>query len=174
MSWFYTLWVCVRATSTAQAESLEYYIQEDQSLVPIRWMPPEAFFEKKYSVKSDVWSFGVTLWEIFNLAILPYKDFNKTQAELIKQVKDKGLRLQKPIYPLNPAINSELFELMKLCWDGDKRKRPKYSEIASRLSSMKSTLEKIDVDSRIRNTSYKPNSWFYSDNTFTNDIISQK
>ena len=50
----------------------EYYRGDDQDSIPIRWMPLEAILHNKYTTESDVWAFGVLLWEIFSLALQPY------------------------------------------------------------------------------------------------------
>ena len=161
--------------------NMEYYIQEDQSLVPIRWMPPEAVFYKKYSVKSDVWSFGVTLWEIFTLSLLPYseiahsdvatrkglkflnpekyicKDISKLQVSrrfLTSQRVRKGYRLNEPIYPLNRTVNGEIFQLMKDCWNKDKYARPEFSEIKERLKCLEPRLLERDLNQQ--NPHYQP------------------
>lgn len=53
----------------------EYYHYR-QSLIPLRWLPAESVFENDFSTKSDVWAFGVLMWEVFSLGELPYPSLN--------------------------------------------------------------------------------------------------
>ena len=108
--------------------NMEYYIQEDQSLVPIRWMPPEAVFDKKYSVKSDVWSFGVTLWEIFTLSLLPYSEI--AHSDVATRTGLKFLNI-KNIYILRFKVSECFYNLSK----GEERLSPKRANLSSQSDS---------------------------------------
>ena len=81
-------------------------------------MSPEALEQKKYSKFSDVWSFGITLWEIFSLGTNPY--FGYSNEDLISAIKD-GLRLDMPIYG-----DADLYSLMKQCWEFNTHDRPRF------------------------------------------------
>ena len=63
-----------------------------QKEVPWRWLPWEALCNNKYSTNSDIWSFGVTMWEIYNFAQLPYA--NISYDKYIKKLH-KGFRLEQ-------------------------------------------------------------------------------
>jgi len=65
-----------------------YFLQvEGQAVLPIRWMPPEALLLGKFTVESDIYSFGVLLWEIYTLALQPYYGYtNEEVVEFIKKV----------------------------------------------------------------------------------------
>jgi len=65
-----------------------------QKLLPWRWMALESLKDLQFSSKSDVWSFGVTMWEIFSLSEIPYPGFT-WDMDFIKQV-DAGLRMTQP------------------------------------------------------------------------------
>ena len=54
--------------------------------IPIRWMPLEAILHNKYTIESDIWAFGVLLWEIFSLALQPY--YGLSHEEVIKGLKE--------------------------------------------------------------------------------------
>lgn len=70
----------------------EYYLKEGKCLMPVRWMAPEAF-DGLATVKSDVWSFGVLLWEIMSLGKRPYANVNN--HEVFQYVRNGGI-LNKP------------------------------------------------------------------------------
>lgn len=58
-------------------------------MLPVRWLPPEAFVDGRFTTHSDVYSYGVLLWEIFTFATLPYADHdNKRVMELILEVSE--------------------------------------------------------------------------------------
>lgn len=57
-------------------------------MLPVRWLPPEAFVDGKFTTYSDIYSYGIVLWEIFTFAKLPYEDHdNKRAMDLILKVK---------------------------------------------------------------------------------------
>lgn len=82
-------------------------------------MAPEALEEKKYSKYSDVWSFGITMWEIFNLGKNPYPSY--ANNELMKFIKE-GMRLPKPMYSDG---SDGIYNLMEECWMIEMRSRPR-------------------------------------------------
>ena len=60
-------------------------------MLPVRWLPPEAFVDGKFTTYSDVYSYGVLLWEVFTFAMLPYDDYdNNKTMELILEVRLLG------------------------------------------------------------------------------------
>lgn len=94
--------------------------------IPIRWCAPEYLKEMKCSVASDVWSFGVLMWEMANPGRLPYDNFgNREAAQKIKA----GYTLTIPsTYP------KDVQNIMKLCWSRDPEKRPNFLYIFLRLN----------------------------------------
>ena len=93
----------------------------DSALLPIRWMPPEAIMYAKFTLHSDVWSFGVVLWEIFSYGAQPY--YSLSNEEVVDHVR-KGEVLKHP-----PGTPTEIYDLMVDCWATDPDDRPTASEL---------------------------------------------
>ncbi|XP_078584324.1 uncharacterized protein LOC144866659 [Branchiostoma floridae x Branchiostoma japonicum] len=93
-------------------------------LLPIKWMAIESLIEGVYSCKSDMWGFGVVLWEIATLGGTPYPEVCGYET-LVTRLR-RGYRLQKP-----NGCSDELYELMNLCWldDPDVRPTPDVMEV---------------------------------------------
>jgi serine/threonine protein kinase len=85
-------------------------------MLPVRWLPPEAFVDGKFTTYSDVYSYGVLLWEIFTFAKLPYEDYdNNKTMELILEVREVPLCLHDPVLT---CINLLLYKLaLTVCED---------------------------------------------------------
>ena len=101
--------------------SRDYYKLGEKSVMPIRWMPPEAILYCKFSVQSDIWSFGIVLWEIFSSGIQPYCALSN--EEVVEHVS-KGNLLQCP-----SGCPRELYHLMIRCWASEPNERPTASEV---------------------------------------------
>ncbi|XP_074845376.1 inactive tyrosine-protein kinase 7 isoform X2 [Carettochelys insculpta] len=104
----------------------EYY-HFRQAWVPLRWMPPEAVLEGEFSTKSDVWSFGVLLWEVFTHGELPH-------ASLPDDEVLAGLQAGKTKLPHPEGCPSKLYKLMQCCWAASPKERPSFSELAMALA----------------------------------------
>ncbi len=87
----------------------------------MKWSPPEVILFHKYSHKSDVWSFGVVIWEVYNYGAHPYPGF--TNSETVKQVTN-GYRMPTP-----SQCPEEWNQWMKKCWAEKPSNRPSFSEI---------------------------------------------
>lgn len=103
----------------------DYYRKGGRTMIPVKWMPPEAFLDGVFTSKTDVWSFGVLLWEVMSLGLLPYPGRGNT--EVMQLVMD-GHRLSRP--PNCPPV---LHELMLLCWHQQPESRPPFSTLLARL-----------------------------------------
>ncbi|GLD55566.1 insulin-like growth factor 1 receptor isoform X1 [Lates japonicus] len=119
----------------------DYYRKGGKGLLPVRWMSPESLKDGVFTTNSDVWSFGVVLWEIATLAEQPYQGLSNEQV--LRFVMEGGL-LEKP-----QNCPDMLFELMRMCWQYNPKMRPSFVEI---ISSIKDELD----------PSFKEVSFFYS------------
>eukprot|EP00803_Ostreobium_quekettii_P004159 evm.model.scf_1037.5 EVM.evm.TU.scf_1037.5 scf_1037:22658-32305(+) len=94
--------------------------------LPVRWIPPEVMRHLQWSEKSDVWAFGVTMWEIFSDGKEPYAAEGLTDKEVMDRVL-KGDRLPKPA-----GCPDAIYELMRDCWHTKPSDRPNFTELARR------------------------------------------
>ncbi|XP_071435995.1 tyrosine-protein kinase Fer isoform X2 [Pithys albifrons albifrons] len=97
--------------------------------IPIKWTAPEALNYGRYTSESDVWSFGILLWETFSLGVCPYPGMTNQQA---REQVEKGYRMSAP-----QKCPEEIYKVMQRCWDYKPENRPKFSEIQKELSSIK-------------------------------------
>ncbi|XP_034622118.1 ephrin type-A receptor 1 [Trachemys scripta elegans] len=93
--------------------------------IPIRWTAPEAIAHRIFTSASDVWSYGIVMWEVLSFGDKPYGDM--TNQEVMKSIED-GYRLPPPV-----DCPSILYELMKGCWSHDRMRRPRFQEIQGQL-----------------------------------------
>lgn len=97
------------------------YERKSEGRLPIRWMAPESLYDNIYTSKSDVWSFGVLMWEIVTLGSVPYPGLHA--SEVMKRVRD-GYRLEKPEH-----CKRELHNIMVKCWDKSADERPSFIDL---------------------------------------------
>lgn len=103
----------------------DYYKKGGKAMLPIKWMPPEAFLDGIFSAMTDVWSYGVLLWEIMSLGYMPYTGC--ANREVMQLVKSGG-RLEPPSNCPLP-----IYAIMTSCWNPDPEKRPNFGIILERL-----------------------------------------
>ena len=104
----------------------EVYISSNNMLVyPLRWMAPETLEHKQFSTASDVWSYGILLWEMFNPTELPYSDLDNAQFA-IKVAQGHTLSIPAQCPPTVARI-------MRACWHKTPSKRPSFLLIGTLL-----------------------------------------
>ncbi|NWS73881.1 TIE1 kinase, partial [Crotophaga sulcirostris] len=106
----------------------EVYVKKTMGRLPVRWMAIESLNYSVYTTKSDVWSFGVLLWEIVSLGGTPY--CGMTCAELYEKLP-QGYRMEKP-----RNCDDEVYELMRQCWRDRPYERPPFAQISMHLIRM--------------------------------------
>ncbi|KAL9962852.1 hypothetical protein ACROYT_G031998 [Oculina patagonica] len=105
----------------------DYYKMSKETLLPIRWLAPEAFLYGKFTLKSDVYAYGVVLWETFTFGLQPYYGYtNKEVMEFIQ----KGIHLGKP-----DNCPDFVYAIMKDCWQKEPEKRLDFTAISMRLKN---------------------------------------
>uniref|UniRef100_A0A673CB91 Fibroblast growth factor receptor n=1 Tax=Sphaeramia orbicularis TaxID=375764 RepID=A0A673CB91_9TELE len=104
---------------------IDYYKKTTNGRLPVKWMAPEALFDRIYTHQSDVWSFGVLLWEIFTLGGSPYPGV--PVEELFKLLKE-GHRMDKP-----STCTHELYLMMRDCWHAVPSQRPTFKQLVEDL-----------------------------------------
>ncbi|XP_066471098.1 tyrosine-protein kinase SYK [Tiliqua scincoides] len=107
--------------------SNDYYKAEHYGKWPVKWYAPECMNFFKFSSKSDVWSFGVLMWEAFSYGQKPYKGMKGGE---VAQMIERGERMESPA-----SCPPDMYELMKLCWTYNVDDRPMFSEVEKRLRS---------------------------------------
>ncbi|XP_038132848.1 platelet-derived growth factor receptor beta [Cyprinodon tularosa] len=105
------------------------YISKGSTFLPLKWMAPESIFHNLYTTLSDVWSYGILLWEIFTLGGTPYPDL--PMNEIFYSALKRGYRMGKPAH-----ASDEVYEIMKKCWDEKFEKRPEFSLLVHNVGNM--------------------------------------
>lgn len=116
----------------------DYYKGDEHDAIPVRWMPLESILYNKYTLESDVWAYGVCLWEIFSFALQPY--FGMTHEEVVRFLKD-GNVLACP--DNTPRC---VYDLMKQCWNSHPSDRPNFRLIYQTLDNIQIILERTHSD----------------------------
>ncbi|XP_003695922.1 fibroblast growth factor receptor homolog 1 isoform X2 [Apis florea] len=104
----------------------DYYRKTTDGRLPVKWMAPEALFHRVYTTQSDVWSYGILLWEIMTLGGTPYPSV--PSVEKLFQLLRTGHRMEKP-----PCCSIEIYMLMRDCWSYQPNERPMFGELVEDL-----------------------------------------
>ncbi|NXT20682.1 KSYK kinase, partial [Syrrhaptes paradoxus] len=102
-----------------------YYKAQSHGKWPVKWYAPECMNFYKFSSKSDVWSFGVLMWEAFSYGQKPYKGMKGGE---VAQMIERGERMERP-----EVCPTEVYDLMKLCWTYSVDDRPGFVAVEMRL-----------------------------------------
>ncbi|XP_023381819.1 proto-oncogene tyrosine-protein kinase receptor Ret isoform X5 [Pteropus medius] len=104
------------------------YVKRSKGRIPVKWMAIESLFDHIYTTQSDVWSFGVLLWEIVTLGGNPYPGI---PPERLFNLLKTGYRMEKP-----DNCSEEMYSLMLQCWKEEPDKRPVFADISKDLEKM--------------------------------------
>ncbi|XP_016064932.1 PREDICTED: vascular endothelial growth factor receptor 1 [Miniopterus natalensis] len=141
------------------------YVRKGDTRLPLKWMAPESIFDKIYSTKSDVWSYGVLLWEIFSLGGSPYPGVQMDE-DFCSRLKE-GMRMRAPEY-----ATPEIYQIMLDCWHKDPKERPRFAELVEKLGDLlQANVQQDGKDYIPLNAILTGNSGFtYSTPAFPEDI----
>lgn len=103
--------------------------------LPIRWMPPEAIRRRSFTSKSDVWSYGVVLWEIASLGDFPYTRLS--DDDVLRHLLEENGRPE-----LLDEASEEMNEIMDTCWALRPEQRPNFKQIVAWLESKREVARK--------------------------------
>ncbi|XP_055782592.1 macrophage colony-stimulating factor 1 receptor 1-like isoform X2 [Salvelinus fontinalis] len=99
------------------------YVVKGNARLPVKWMAPESIFDCLYTVQSDVWSYGILLWEIFSLGRSPYPSV-LVDTKFYNMIKC-GYQMSRPDF-----APPEMYTIMKMCWNLAPTERPTFSKIS--------------------------------------------
>ncbi|KAE8574377.1 hypothetical protein XENTR_v10003405 [Xenopus tropicalis] len=111
----------------------DLYSLQGNIKIPIKWTAPEVLTRSIYSTKSDVWSYGIVMYEVYMLGQMPYQGMNN------QEVKDKvtsGYRLPKP-----DDCSPDIYNLMLECWQKNPNRRPSFFELVEKLTAIQCSLQ---------------------------------
>ena len=126
-------------------ESTDVYVSENSmQKLPLKWMSIESIERRSFDTKSDIWSYGVLVWEVMTRGIIPYPEIEN--RNLLIHLK-AGHRLPHPAYCPKP-----IYDILMKCWNTDPHNRPEFKEISARFESIIKILEQnfkqkqVDLD----------------------------
>lgn len=105
-------------------------------MLPVRWMSPESVMYGRFTLESDIWSYGVVLWEIYSLGKQPY--YGHTNEEVLKLILQGIMLIPPEDCPPHVCL------LMKHCWKTEPRDRIKFPEILSKLEKALVSYDSVD------------------------------
>uniref|UniRef100_A0A665UU66 receptor protein-tyrosine kinase n=1 Tax=Echeneis naucrates TaxID=173247 RepID=A0A665UU66_ECHNA len=105
------------------------YVRKGDARLPLKWMSPESIFDKVFTTQSDVWSYGILLWEIFSLGASPYPGLH-IDEEFCHRLKG-GTRMRAPEYS-----TPEIYSTMLACWEANPSDRPTFTHLVETLGDL--------------------------------------
>ncbi|XP_041372575.1 fibroblast growth factor receptor homolog 1-like [Gigantopelta aegis] len=119
--------VCKLSGFGFQQQIVERNLNESSS-APTRWLAPECFEEPNYTVRSDVWAYGVVMWEILHFGLTPYPSMGPQE---VKEKVQSGFRMSHPDH-----CSAALYNTMYACWHSNPEDRPTYTELLQALGEL--------------------------------------
>lgn len=111
-------------------EESDHYVMSAHKRIPFAWCAPESLRVGSFSHASDVWMFGVTMWEMFTYCEEPW--FGLSGRQILWRVEREGERLEKP-----PDCPQELYVIMRKCWACNPADRPNFAQLTTMAAEAK-------------------------------------
>ncbi|XP_075553638.1 hepatocyte growth factor receptor-like [Dermacentor variabilis] len=120
----------------------DYYSGDNKKTkLPVKWMAPESLEKGIYTHKTDVWSYGVLLWELITRGVTPYPEVDNWDiVDFLKQ----GRRMRQPSF-----CPDELYDIMLKCWQEDPKRRPSFAKLVTEIPNLVARLEKKKRNKRL-------------------------
>lgn len=113
---------------TRDVYEADTYLKRSKGRIPVKWLAPESLYAQVYTTQSDVWSFGIVLWEIVTLGAPPYPG---VPPERLYNLLIAGYRMDRP-----EGCSDELYAVMQKCWKADPTDRPVFSSLTGIFDGM--------------------------------------
>ncbi|XP_062615654.1 proto-oncogene tyrosine-protein kinase receptor Ret-like [Saccostrea cucullata] len=113
---------------TRDVYEADTYLKRSKGRIPVKWLAPESLYAQIYTTQSDVWSFGIVLWEIVTLGAPPYPG---VPPERLYNLLIAGYRMDRP-----EGCSDELYAVMQKCWKADPTERPVFSNLTAIFDGM--------------------------------------
>ncbi|XP_020781285.2 receptor-type tyrosine-protein kinase FLT3 [Boleophthalmus pectinirostris] len=110
------------------------YVVRGNVRLPVKWMAPESIFQGMYTMQSDVWAYGILLWEIFSLGVTPYPGM-KVDHTFYAMI-ERGFKMECPYY-----ASESVYSIMCKCWELDSCNRPSFSKLVSFMAAQLTEIE---------------------------------
>ncbi|XP_046666078.1 vascular endothelial growth factor receptor kdr-like isoform X3 [Homalodisca vitripennis] len=120
--------ICDFGLSKSMYTDVNYHKKGDDPL-PVKWMALESIQDRVFSTQSDVWAYGITLWELFSLACEPYPGMEWGEKLFTKLAE--GYRMEQPKYS-----TKQVYQVMVDCWHVNPHSRPSFTELTERMGAM--------------------------------------
>uniref|UniRef100_A0A8C6L569 Vascular endothelial growth factor receptor 3 n=1 Tax=Nothobranchius furzeri TaxID=105023 RepID=A0A8C6L569_NOTFU len=130
------------------------YVRKGDARLPLKWMSPESIFDKVFTTQSDVWSYGILLWEIFSLGASPYPGLH-IDEEFCHRLKN-GTRMRAPEYS-----TPEIYSTMLACWEANPSDRPTFTNLVETLGDLLQAEVQQDGKDYIPLGSFKNNKFLH-------------
>lgn len=154
---------------TRNLSEVDYYKKNGDGRLPVKWMAPEALFDRRYTTKSDVWAYGVLLWEIFTLGGNPYPS---VPVEDLFDLLRNGHRMERP-----PYASEEMYQIMMGCWSQSPPLRPSFTTLVQDIDRILTSKagngeEYLDLEPMMSSSDSQYSSMSHSTATSESDISS--
>jgi len=134
----------------------EYYKSDKKTELPVKWMAPESLDKGAYNAKTDVWSFGVTFWELMTRGVVPYPGVNNWEVMAFLMT---GQRLPQP-----DCCPEVIYHIMERCWSFDSKERPTFGELVEEIKACITQLQEAhkqrQVSLEVNYVNYAPRSYY--------------